>query len=82
MRSRYMLLAEVRAVFAQALSEGGTSFDEQYLNVNGVSGYFAHSLKVYGQQGEPCPRCGRPVVREQFMNRGSHFCPWCQRVRA
>ena len=38
MRSRYMLLAEVRAVFAQALSEGGTSFDEQYLNVNGVSG--------------------------------------------
>ena len=75
------LLAEVRAVFAQALSEGGTSFDEQYLNVNGVSGYFAHSLKVYGQQGEPCPRCGRPVVREQFMNRGSHFCPWCQRLR-
>ena len=75
------LLAQVRAVFAQALSEGGTSFDEQYLNVNGVSGYFAHSLKVYGQQGEPCPRCGRPVVREQFMNRGSHFCPWCQRLR-
>ena len=77
-----LLLAEVRAVLRQALSEGGTSFDEQYLNVNGVSGYFAHSLKVYGQQGEPCPRCGRPVVREQFMNRGSHFCPWCQRVRA
>ncbi|MCU1409489.1 MAG: DNA-formamidopyrimidine glycosylase, partial [Rhodoglobus sp.] len=54
---------------------------EQYLNVNGQSGYFAHSLNAYGQQGEPCPRCGRPIVREQFMNRGSHFCPWCQRVR-
>jgi formamidopyrimidine-DNA glycosylase len=76
-----LLLAEVRAVLAQALSEGGTSFDTQYLNVNGVSGYFAHSLKVYGQQDRPCPRCGRSVVREQFMNRGSHFCPWCQRVR-
>ncbi|MCU1410710.1 MAG: bifunctional DNA-formamidopyrimidine glycosylase/DNA-(apurinic or apyrimidinic site) lyase, partial [Rhodoglobus sp.] len=70
-----LLLAEVRAVLRQALAEGGTSFDEQYLNVNGVSGYFAHSLKAYGQQGEPCPRCGRPIVREQFMNRGSHFCP-------
>lgn len=76
-----LLLGEVRAVLAQALTEGGTSFDAQYLNVNGQSGYFAHSLKVYGQQGEACPRCGRPVVREQFMNRGSHFCPWCQRLR-
>jgi formamidopyrimidine-DNA glycosylase len=75
------LLAEVRAVLARALDEGGTSFDAQYLNVNGQSGYFAHSLRAYGQQGNPCPRCGRPIVREQFMNRGSHFCPHCQRVR-
>ena len=73
------LLAEVRSVLLQALAEGGTSFDEQYKNVNGNSGYFEHSLKVYGQQGKPCPRCGRPVVREQFMNRGSHFCPRCQK---
>jgi formamidopyrimidine-DNA glycosylase len=75
------LLAEVRLVLGKALAEGGTSFDAQYLNVNGESGYFSHSLNAYGQQGLPCPRCGRPIVREQFMNRGSHFCPWCQRVR-
>ena len=76
-----LLLAEIRAVFAKALAEGGTSFDTQYLNVNGESGYFAHSLNVYGQQGKACPRCGREVVREQFMNRGSHFCRFCQRLR-
>jgi len=75
------LLAAVREVLVKALAEGGTSFDEQYKNVNGNSGYFAHSLSVYGQQGLACPRCGRPVVREQFMNRGSHFCPHCQRLR-
>ncbi|MBH0115961.1 bifunctional DNA-formamidopyrimidine glycosylase/DNA-(apurinic or apyrimidinic site) lyase [Salinibacterium sp. NG253] len=75
------LLAEVRAVFSKALAEGGTSFDTQYLNVNGESGYFAHSLNVYGQQGRACPRCGREVVRESFMNRGSHFCRFCQRIR-
>jgi formamidopyrimidine-DNA glycosylase len=74
------LLAEVRAVLHQALAEGGTSFDAQYLNVNGQSGYFAHSLKAYGQQGKPCPRCGRLLVRESFMNRGSHFCAHCQRI--
>jgi formamidopyrimidine-DNA glycosylase len=75
------LLAEVRLVLGKALAEGGTSFDYQYLNVNGESGYFSHSLNAYGQTGLPCPRCGRPIVRESFMNRGSHFCAHCQRIR-
>ena len=75
------LLAEVRLVLGKALAEGGTSFDAQYVNVNGASGYFSHSLNAYGQHGKPCARCGRPIVREDFMNRGSHFCPFCQRVR-
>ncbi|BDZ63232.1 bifunctional DNA-formamidopyrimidine glycosylase/DNA-(apurinic or apyrimidinic site) lyase [Agromyces mangrovi Wang et al. 2018] len=73
------VLAAVREVFERALAEGGTSFDAQYVNVNGASGYFAHSLNAYGQQGRPCPRCGTPIVREQFMNRSSHRCPRCQR---
>jgi formamidopyrimidine-DNA glycosylase len=75
------LLAEVRLVLGKALAEGGTSFDAQYVNVNGASGYFSHSLNAYGQQGRECPRCGRPIVRETFMNRGSHFCGFCQRLR-
>jgi len=75
------LLAEVRLVLGRALVEGGTSFSSTYVNVNGASGYFSHSLNAYGQHGKPCPRCGRPIVREDFMNRGSHFCPWCQRIR-
>jgi formamidopyrimidine-DNA glycosylase len=75
------LLAEVRLVLGKALADGGTSFDAHYVNVNGASGYFSHSLNAYGQQGEPCPRCGRPIVRENFMNRGSHFCAFCQKVR-
>jgi formamidopyrimidine-DNA glycosylase len=75
------LLAEVRLVLGKALAEGGTSFDAQYVNVNGASGYFSHSLNAYGQQGRECPRCGRPIVRETFMNRGSHFCAFCQRLR-
>lgn len=75
------LLAEVRAVLERALAEGGTSFDTQYVNVNGEAGYFAHSLNAYGRQGLPCPRCRATMRRVSFMNRGSHFCPRCQRVR-
>ena len=80
-RRAVVLLAEIRAVLAKALAEGGTSFDAQYVNVNGVSGYFAHSLNAYGRQGQPCMRCGTAIRREKFMNRSSHFCPRCQRRR-
>ncbi|NQW89570.1 bifunctional DNA-formamidopyrimidine glycosylase/DNA-(apurinic or apyrimidinic site) lyase [Curtobacterium sp. VKM Ac-2861] len=72
------LLHEVRSVLRRALEDGGTSFDAQYVNVNGQSGYFSQRLNVYGQQGKPCPRCGTTIVREAFMNRSSHICPVCQ----
>jgi formamidopyrimidine-DNA glycosylase len=72
------LLAGVRTVMAQALAQGGTSFDALYVNVNGESGYFDRSLEVYGQEGRPCSRCGTPIVRVSFMNRSSYFCPRCQ----
>ena len=75
------LVAAVRDVLGKALAEGGTSFDDQYVNVNGASGYFGHSLNAYGRAGLPCPRCGTPMVREAFMNRSSHRCPRCQRLR-
>ncbi|NLT26046.1 MAG: bifunctional DNA-formamidopyrimidine glycosylase/DNA-(apurinic or apyrimidinic site) lyase [Microbacteriaceae bacterium] len=75
------LLAAVRDVFVQALAEGGTSFDDLYVNVNGESGYFERSLQAYGRAGEPCARCGRPLVREPFANRSSFRCPRCQRLR-
>jgi len=73
------LLTHVRDVMTDALAEGGTSFDSLYVNVNGESGWFDRSLHAYGREGEPCDRCGRPIVREPFMNRSSYRCPTCQR---
>ncbi|RNL79867.1 bifunctional DNA-formamidopyrimidine glycosylase/DNA-(apurinic or apyrimidinic site) lyase [Nocardioides marmorisolisilvae] len=72
------VLAGARTVMVAALGQGGTSFDALYVNVNGESGYFDRSLEVYGQEGEPCSRCGTPVRRISFMNRSSYFCPVCQ----
>ncbi len=76
-----LLLDEVRAVLRRALAEGGTSFDAQYVNVNGQAGYFAHSLNAYGREGKACPRCGELIVRVSFANRSSHFCAVCQPLR-
>ena len=67
---------------AEALGQGGTSFDALYVNVNGESGYFDRSLHAYGREGEPCDRCGTPIRRVAFMNRSSYFCPRCQPRRA
>ena len=74
------ILDQAQAVMAEALTVGGTSFDALYVNVNGESGYFERGLNVYGQEGSPCPRDGRPIRREPFMNRSSYRCPKCQPV--
>ncbi len=72
------VLAGALTVMTEALSQGGTSFDALYVDVNGSSGYFERSLRAYGRQDRPCQRCGRPIVREPFMNRSSYRCPRCQ----
>ena len=73
------VLGHARDVMAQALAQGGTSFDALYVNINGQSGYFSRSLNAYGQDGRPCARCGSIIRREPFANRSSYRCPRCQR---
>ena len=72
------VLDHARDVMAEALGQGGTSFDALYVNVNGASGYFDRSLHAYGRAGTPCDRCGTVMRREHFMNRSSFSCPVCQ----
>lgn len=66
-------------VMREAIEQGGTSFDEMYVHVNGESGFFDQSLSAYGQTNEQCPRCGTPIKRIIVGQRASHFCPRCQR---
>jgi formamidopyrimidine-DNA glycosylase len=74
------LLDIARGVLERAVSQGGTSFDQQYKNVNGESGYFSQELFAYGQSDKPCARCQTPIRRVAWANRGSHYCPRCQRA--
>jgi formamidopyrimidine-DNA glycosylase len=73
------LLEISKQVLEAAVSKGGTSFDEQYKNVNGEAGYFSQQLYAYGQTDKPCARCQTLIRRQAWANRGSHFCPKCQR---
>jgi formamidopyrimidine-DNA glycosylase len=73
------LISAATEVMSEAIAQGGTSFDDLYININGESGFFERSLAVYGKEGQACPRCNSPIRRIVFANRSSHFCPKCQR---
>ncbi len=74
------LLVHARDVMAEAINQGGTSFDALYVNVNGQSGYFSRSLSAYGRAGLPCQReCGSAIACLRLAGRSSHYCPRCQR---
>jgi formamidopyrimidine-DNA glycosylase len=79
-KSKLTELLEIsKRVLQAAVVQGGTSFDQQYKNVNGEAGYFSQQLYAYGQTDRPCARCQTPIRRQAWANRGSHFCPRCQR---
>lgn len=78
------LVTAIQDVMRESLAQGGTSFDDLYVNVNGESGYFERGLNAYGREGKPCKRCeveGKLsiMVREPFGGRSSYRCPRCQR---
>ncbi len=81
MKKIEMVIDSAIAVMAEAILQGGTSFDDLYIDVNGESGFFEQSLSAYGQTDRPCPRCGSLIKRIVVGGRSSHYCPRCQRIR-
>ncbi|TSC77124.1 MAG: formamidopyrimidine-DNA glycosidase [Parcubacteria group bacterium Gr01-1014_31] len=65
-------------VLQLALRHKGTTRDT-YRRVNGQSGYMAPFLNVYGRKGKPCRRCKTPIVKTVVGQRGTHYCPCCQK---
>ncbi|HEU5002251.1 MAG TPA: bifunctional DNA-formamidopyrimidine glycosylase/DNA-(apurinic or apyrimidinic site) lyase [Actinomycetota bacterium] len=74
------LRRSIHPVLQAAIDHRGTSTDdEQYRDAYGLIGDNRRYLMVYGREGEPCARCGTPIVRARWTNRSTHFCPSCQK---
>jgi len=72
---------EMRAVLRQAIRACGTTFRD-YRTATGAAGGFVTRLYVYGREGDPCRRCGKPIVRLNWpTGRSTHYCPTCQPER-
>jgi formamidopyrimidine-DNA glycosylase len=68
----------LRAVLEHAIRLGGSSVSD-YVDANGVRGFFQLEHCVYQRSGEPCPRCQTPIRRIVLAGRSTHYCPACQR---
>jgi formamidopyrimidine-DNA glycosylase len=67
------------ATLEKAVAARGSSLrDARYTDLMGEIGSFQHQHAVYGREGEPCPRCGRPIRRARLGGRSSFFCEHCQ----
>ncbi|HTU69201.1 MAG TPA: bifunctional DNA-formamidopyrimidine glycosylase/DNA-(apurinic or apyrimidinic site) lyase [Candidatus Baltobacteraceae bacterium] len=74
----HRLYHAIRDVLTRATEMRGTSVDD-YVDSEGLRGGFQNVLSVYGKLGEPCPRCGKPIVRTVLAQRGTWWCRNCQR---
>lgn len=64
-------------VLRKAIERGGSSVSD-YVDADGVAGFFQLEHRVYGRTGEPCTVCSRPIRRIVLGGRGTHFCTHCQ----
>jgi len=72
------LRVELRTVLEHAIRMGGSSVSD-YVDADGLPGFFQLEHCVYLRTGLACPRCQTPIRRILVAGRGTHYCPRCQR---
>lgn len=68
----------LREVLEHAIRLGGSSVSD-YVDAEGVRGFFQLEHCVYQRTGEPCRRCQSPIRRIIVAGRSTHYCTKCQR---
>ncbi len=69
----------IKKVLANAIKDRGTSAKD-YLDAKGKKGEYDKKLKVYGKEGQKCPKkCSGLIARIKIGGRSAHFCPACQK---
>ena len=69
----------IRTILRAAITEGGTTI-QNFAGPDGKPGRFRSRLRVFRRSGEACGGCGTTIERSVVAQRGTHFCPHCQRL--
>jgi formamidopyrimidine-DNA glycosylase len=79
-KTRIQILHQtIREVLSQAIREKGSTLRD-YRRPDGQPGGFQNFHQVYGRTGKPCPVCGSPIEKIRVAGRGTHLCPFCQKI--
>jgi formamidopyrimidine-DNA glycosylase len=68
----------LQTVLRRAIAKGGSSVSD-YVDADGVRGFFQLEHCVYLRTGQPCRVCGAPIQRSLVAGRGTHVCLRCQK---
>ena len=71
------IASAIRRVLRRSIATGGSSISD-YVQPDGSSGEYQDERRVYGREGELCPRCRTKIRRRVLGQRSSHYCPSCQ----
>ena len=72
------LRTALQKILKQAIKLGGSSVSD-YVDAEGVAGFFQLHHRVYSRTGQPCRICKTPIERIVIGGRSTHFCPTCQK---
>ena len=72
------LVKSIKDVLQDAIRAGGTTLRD-YINPEGMPGYFRQKLFVYERTKDPCRVCKTPIKHFVQGQRSTYFCPTCQR---
>ena len=67
----------VVASLAAGIEAKGATIDD-FRDPEGARGSFQDQFLVHLREGQPCPRCGRPVRKLRAAGRGTYACERCQ----
>ena len=67
----------IRRVLRKGIERQGSTLRD-YTQPDGSYGSMQDEFRAYGRGGEPCDRCGAPLVRIVVGGRTTTYCPDCQ----
>ena len=78
-RKKLLKLREgIIKVLSDSIKKGGTTIRDYTYDFAYVGNY-ALNLNVFGKQGTDCSRCSSTIIKNKVAQRGTHYCPKCQK---
>ena len=73
------LLGSLREILEESIAHHGSTLgDKMYIDLYGQEGTHQDHFRIFGKNGEPCPRCHEKIEFAEIGGRGTFFCPRCQ----